>query len=150
MTNEIGAVRANQRANQRARRAARVLLGGILIGAGSGHLSWARTAFRAQVPGWVPGDPDAIVLFSGAVEMALGTALVFRRDRWIGRLVAGFFIAVFPGNIAQLVGHKDAFGLNSDTQRAARLLFQPLLVAWALWSTTAAKSDQTSQRLSLQ
>jgi hypothetical protein len=33
--------------------------------------------------------------------------------------------------------HTDAFGLDSDRARAIRLVFQPLLVAWALWSTGA-------------
>ncbi|MGY6498700.1 MAG: DoxX family protein, partial [Microcella sp.] len=29
------------------------------------------------------------------------------------------------------------FGLDTDLARGVRLLFQPLLVAWALWSTGA-------------
>jgi uncharacterized membrane protein len=49
--------------------------------------------------------------------------------------VAAFFIAIFPGNIAQFVEGKSAFGLDSDTQRFVRLWFQPVLVVWALWST---------------
>ena len=44
---------------------------------------------------------------------------------------------VFPGNISQYVNSTDAFELNSDRARAVRLLFQPLLVVWALWSTGA-------------
>ena len=32
-------------------------------------------------------------------------------------------------------GVRSAFGLTSDTRRAVRLLFQPTLVVWALWST---------------
>ena len=31
----------------------------------------------------------------------------------------------------------DAFGLDSDRARLVRLFFQPVLVAWALWSTGA-------------
>ncbi len=119
----------------RSRVVARYALAGVLITAGTGHLSWARTAFRAQVPAWVPGEIDTIVVLSGAVEIALGISLVFVRSKWTGRVVAAFFVAVFPGNIAQFVGHKDAFGLDTDTRRAVRLLLQPVLVAWALWST---------------
>jgi uncharacterized membrane protein len=52
-------------------------------------------------------------------------------------VVAAFFVAVFPGNISQLVTHTDAFGLDTDAARAIRLVFQPLLVLWALWSTGA-------------
>jgi hypothetical protein len=33
----------------------------------------------------------------------------------------------------------DAFGLNTDTARGVRLLFQPVLVLWALWSTEALR-----------
>jgi len=55
----------------------------------------------------------------------------------IGALVALFFIAIFWGNISQYINKVDAFGLNSDRARFIRLLFQPLLVVWALWSTGA-------------
>jgi hypothetical protein len=34
----------------------------------------------------------------------------------------------------------DAFGLNSDRARLVRLFFQPVLVAWALFSTGAWRS----------
>jgi uncharacterized membrane protein len=117
------------------RQVARFALAALLITAGISHLSWSRTAFQAQVPEWIPADTDTVVLLSGAVEIALGVALARIRSRWTGRIVGAFFIAVFPGNIAQFVGHKDAFGLDSDTRRAVRLLLQPLLVAWAIWST---------------
>lgn len=127
--------RGNGGARHGLHRIARFALGALLITAGIGHFSWSRIAFQAQVPEWVPVDADTVVLLSGAVEIALGAALLRIRSRWTGRVVAAFFVAVFPGNIAQFVGHKDAFGLDSDTRRAVRLLFQPLLVAWAIWST---------------
>jgi uncharacterized membrane protein len=94
--------------------------------------------FQAQVPPWVPLSPDFVVLASGVVEIALGLALVsLQRRREVGIATALFFIAIFPGNISQFVNQIDAFGLDSDRARAIRLLFQPLLVLWALWSTTA-------------
>jgi hypothetical protein len=46
---------------------------------------------------------------------------------------------VFPGNIAQFTEKRDAFGLDSDRARGIRLLFQPLLVALALWSTATPR-----------
>jgi uncharacterized membrane protein len=134
------AERMSDQSNRRLRTVARYSLAAVLVGAGISHLSWARTSFRAQVPSWMPGDTDSIVLLSGAVEIALGTSLAFVRSKRIGWIVGAFFVAVFPGNIAQFVGHKDAFGLNTDTRRAVRLLFQPVLVAWALWSTADTKS----------
>ena len=55
----------------------------------------------------------------------------------VGWVVAIFFVAVLPGNISQLLTRTDAFGLDSDLTRAVRLLFQPVFVVWALWSTGA-------------
>jgi uncharacterized membrane protein len=98
-----------------------------------------RDEFRAQVPEWFPVDDDAVVLASGVVELALGAALVTARRRRVavGLVVGGFFVAVFPGNIAQWREGTDAFGLDTDVKRFVRLLFQPALVLWALWSTGA-------------
>ncbi len=116
---------------------ARIALALILLVAGIGHLTWARTEFQAQVPSWVPFSADAVVLGSGIVELALGGALLGLRTRrsQVGIVVAAFFVGVFPGNVSQFVTHTDAFGLSSDTSRAVRLLFQPLLVWLAYWST---------------
>jgi uncharacterized membrane protein len=79
-----------------------------------------------------------VVLASGAVEIILGLSLASLRYRKeVGIATALFFIAIFPGNISQYVNGIDAFGLDTDRARAIRLLFQPLLVLWALWSTGA-------------
>jgi uncharacterized membrane protein len=91
------------------------------------------------VPPWLPVDADFVVVASGLVEICLGLALLLlRRSRVaLGWVVAAFFVAVFPGNISQFATATDSFGLNSDLSRGLRLLFQPLLVLWALWSTDA-------------
>jgi uncharacterized membrane protein len=120
------------------RTVARFALGGALVLAGTGHLTTQREEFQAQVPEWFPVDEDAVVVVSGVVELLLGTALIVvgrRRAPVVGVIVAGFFVAIFPGNIAQWVEGKDGFGLDTDAKRFVRLFFQPLLVAWALWST---------------
>ena len=121
------------------RHAARYLLGSALIYAGVGHFTFSRVTFQAQVPPWLPLDPDCVVLASGAVEIALGLGLIFvaRYRKQIGWLTAAFFLAVFPGNISQYLTQTDAFGLNTDEARAIRLLFQPLLMIWAIWATGA-------------
>ncbi len=123
----------------RTQTAFRLLLGAALIFAGLGHLFWSRSEFLAQVPDWLPADADVVVLVSGVVEILIGAALlVATKFRVIVGLIAGaFFVAIFPGNVAQLVEGTDAFGLNSTTSRAVRLVFQPILVAWALWSSGA-------------
>ena len=123
----------------------RLSLGGILLSAGIGHLTTKRQEFQAQVPDWVPLSKDTVVLASGAVEVALGGALLTlpRHKKRVGQLTALFFTAVFPGNISQLATKTPAFGLDTDSKRAVRLVFQPLLVAWALWSTRTAKKALT-------
>ena len=121
------------------RNAAQLLLGAALAYAGTTHLTTNRTEFQAQVPNWVPLSADFVVIASGIVEIALGLslALLWKYRTQIGLATATFFIAIFPGNISQYVNHIDAFGLDTDRARAIRLLFQPLLVIWALWSTGA-------------
>ncbi|WP_159602280.1 DoxX family protein [Agromyces humi] len=116
----------------------RLALAAFLVFAGVSHLFWARREFRAQVPPWVPMDPDAVVVGSGVVEVGLGAALVaLPRERGrIGAIVAAFFVLVFPGNLAQWAERRDAFGLTTDRARFIRLFFQPLLVALAVWSTS--------------
>jgi uncharacterized membrane protein len=116
-------------------------LGLFLTSAGVSHLTVSRVAFQAQVPTWLPLDPDFVVLASGVVEILLGAALLllWRVRAQVGLVVALFFVAIFPGNINQFVNGIDAFGLNTDMLRGARLLFQPVLVLWALWSTGAMR-----------
>ncbi len=113
-------------------------LGALLISAGIGHLTFARKEFQAQVPEWVPLKKDDTVVYSGIVEIAMGTAIIAapkKYESFVGQLAAGLFIAVFPGNIAQYKNRRDSFGLNTDGKRFARLLMQPLLLLWAVKST---------------
>jgi uncharacterized membrane protein len=114
-------------------------LGLFLTSAGYSHLTVNRLEFQAQVPTWLPLDPDVVVLASGVVEIALGLGLLtlWRYRAFVGLAAALFFVAIFPGNINQFVNGIDAFGLNSDSARALRLVGQPVLIVWALWSTGA-------------
>lgn len=134
---------ARRMSPSRRRTVGRVLLGGMLVLAGTGHLTFARKAFRAQVPPWVPVDVDTTVLASGVVEIGLGTALLAAppgRRRLVGIVAALFFAAVFPGNLSQFAERRDAFGLDTDGKRFARLFGQPLLIALALWSTRRGRT----------
>jgi uncharacterized membrane protein len=123
------------------RAVSQVALGVVLVSAGVSHLTVSRVEFQAQVPTWLPLDPDFVVISSGIVEILLGLALItlWPLRKRVGLVAALFFVAIFPGNINQLVNGIDAFGLNSDSARATRLLFQPVLVLWALWSTGALR-----------
>ena len=115
----------------------RSLLGITLIYTGTLHLTSSRKEFQAQVPSWLPLDPDFVVLASGVVEVVLGLALLalWKYRQQVGIATAIFFILIFPGNVWQYIDGINAFGLDTDTKRLVRLFFQPLLVLWALWST---------------
>jgi uncharacterized membrane protein len=127
----------------------RILLALFLVFAGFSHLTFNRIDFQAQVPDWVPMSKDLVVVVSGLVEIALGLILLFWKKQRvnIGWGLALFFILVFQGNVAQYLDEKDAFGLlDSDTARLIRLFFQPVLIAWALWSTGAWQSWRNSKK----
>ena len=115
----------------------RMVLAAILLFAGIGHFR-STAEFTAQVPPWMPAA-EVVVYVSGVVEILLGLALLAlpRQRVLVGWIVAGFFVVIFPGNVSQFLTQTDAFGLDSDAARFIRLLFQPLLVALALWSTGA-------------
>ena len=119
-----------------------IVLGFALANAGIGHLTTSRQEFQAQVPTVFAEYADFVVLASGVVEIALGVGLIalWKYRAQIGWIVAAFFVAIFWGNISQYVNGVDAFGLDTDTKRLVRLFFQPLLVMWALGSTSAWSS----------
>jgi uncharacterized membrane protein len=124
-------------ADEVARTVARWGLAVLFVFTGRAHFTSAES-FQAQVPPWMPW-PEAVIAVSGVVELALAVALV-ALPRWraqVGWIVAAFFVIVFPGNISQFVTQTDEFGLDSDLARVLRLLFQPLLIVWALWCTGA-------------
>lgn len=134
------------------RNIARWALAAALAYTGSGHLSWGRRGFRITVPDWATRvfrlDKDAIVVASGVVELMLAAAIVAlpgERKR-VGWAVAAFFVAVFPGNVHQWRSGRSAPMLDTDRRRFIRLLLQPILVAWALWSTMTPGSRPRRRR----
>lgn len=128
----------------RTRNVVRLLMGSAMVFAGIAHLTFKRKEFQAQVPRWLPANQslmDVTVLSSGIVEITLGVLMILWKEKRIstGLMLALFYILIFPGNISQYTNRIDAFGLDTDTKRFIRLLFQPLLVYGALWSTGADK-----------
>ncbi len=104
---------------------ARLALGVVLVGAGISHFTNAESFVR---------DLEKVI------EVMLGVALLAAPRRFqpvLGWVVAAFFVLIFPGNISQFVSGTPGFGLDSDAARFIRLLFQPVLVVWALWCTDA-------------
>ena len=129
------------------RRVPQIILGFALAYAGIGHLTTSRQEFQAQVPTLFKDYADFVVLASGVLEIVLGLCLIalWKYRVQVGALVAMFFVAVFWGNISQYINKVDAFGLDSDQARFIRLLFQPLLVIWALASTGAWRAYRSSR-----
>jgi uncharacterized membrane protein len=115
---------------------ARILLGAAMVFAGTGHLTFLRREFQAQVPGWVPLNKDFVVVASGVVEILLGLGMILwtQQKSLVGIVLAVFYVAIFPGNIYQYTNHVNGFGLSTDRKRFIRLFFQPVLILWALWS----------------
>lgn len=120
----------------------RMLLAIFMVFAGISHLAFNRIEFQAQVPDCIPLSKDLVVILSGVVEIILGFGLAFWKNERVrfGWVLALFFVLVFPGNVAQYLDGKDAFGLDSDQARLIRLFFQPLLIVWALWSAGSWKA----------
>ena len=82
-------------------------------------------------------DKDAIVVAfgGGRADARRRTGRAPRESRGVGRLVAAFFVAVFPGNFHQWQTGRSAPLMRTDRARFVRLLLQPVLIAWAVWST---------------
>ena len=121
----------------------RVLLALLMMYAGFSHLTFNRINFQAQVPDWLPLKKDLVVIVSGWVEIAIELVLLLWKKYYApaSLFLAIFFILVFPRNISQYLQARDAFGiLDSDRARLIRLLFQPVLIIWALWSLGALKA----------
>ncbi|SEB74865.1 hypothetical protein [Microbacterium hydrocarbonoxydans] len=122
------------------RAAARWILALALGAIGVVHFVSTR-GFRVVVPDWATRitrlDKDAIVIASGAAEVALAAGLLAlpRERRRIGIATAAFFVAVLPGNVHQWRTHRSTPGLDTEARRFGRLFLQPVLVLWALWCT---------------
>lgn len=115
----------------------RIVLGAFLTFAGYSHFS-NTSEFIAQVPPFFP-NPEIVIYVSGVFEILLGSSLIFIKKfrENIGLAAAMFFVIIFPGNLSQFFNHVDGFGLDTDSARFIRLLFQPVLVVWAIWSTNS-------------
>jgi uncharacterized membrane protein len=116
-----------------------------MVVAGVGHLAQP-DPFVQHLPDWVPGRLGLVYL-SGAVEIALGAALfaLSGHRATVGRLLALFFLAVWPANIYVAVAAVDVDGQPGGAYPWIRLPFQILYIAWALWSTRPPTADRADQ-----
>ena len=133
------------------RAVARWILALALGAIGVGHFLSTR-GFRVVVPDWATRltrlDKDTIVIASGAAEVALAAGLLAlpKERRRIGWATAAFFVAVMPGNIHPWQTRRSTPGLDTDARRFGRLFLQPLLVLWALWSTSGEAPRRRNRR----
>ena len=106
----------------------------IYVGFGGVHLA-AADSFLPIMPPAIP-FPRAVVLFTGACEIAGGIGLLVPRSRWLaGLMLAIYALCVWPANIYQALAHVHAPPLpDSWWYHGPRLAFQPVFMWWALFA----------------
>ena len=101
----------------------------LFLASGVGHFV-ATDVYLKIMPPYLPW-PRALVLLSGAFEVALGTLLLVpRTSRLAAWGIVALLIAVFPANVS-MFQHAAEFDI-SPTLLLARLPMQGLLILWAL------------------
>jgi uncharacterized membrane protein len=117
-----------------ARAAMRWVLAAFYAAAGIAHL-YAPDQLLAITPSWVPFAPE-IVFITGLCELAGAAALVTRPlRRTAGFALAAYAICVWPANFKHALEGIDLPYISSSwLYHAPRLLLQPVLVWWALYS----------------
>ena len=114
----------------------RWLLATIYLVAGIIHVR-SPGGFVAITPGWVPW-PESVVLLTGLCEIAgaVGLAVIPQLRRAAGCALAAYAVCVFPANINHALNDIAVGGIRmSWWYHGPRLLFQPVLVWWALWAS---------------
>ncbi len=108
-----------------------------LIFTGIDHLVTPQR-YLAMMPRFVPFH-EAVVFFTGLCELAGAFGLLIPRLRWLaGVMLAIYFVAVFPANIKNAVEGLSVEGLPiAQWYYWFRLLFQPPVIWWALFSSGA-------------
>lgn len=116
---------------------ARLALAAGMAVAGVAHLV-APVPFIQHLPDIIPSR-DAIVFVSGLVEIAFGVLLLgpARYRAVVGILLAGYLVAVFPGNLYVAIAGVDVEGQPGGLYSWLRLPLQAVFIWLALWSTRA-------------
>jgi uncharacterized membrane protein len=117
------------------RAAMRWVLATFYAAAGIAHLL-APDQLLAITPSWVPFAPY-VIFVTGLCELAGGAALVTRPlRRWAGFAFAAYALCVWPANFKHAIDGIDLPYISSSLlYHVPRLLFQPVLVWWALYSS---------------
>jgi uncharacterized membrane protein len=98
-----------------------------------GALHFLGPRFFVQiVPDYLPAHV-ALVFISGVFEILGGIGIVVPRSRRAASYgLVALYLAVFPANVNMLL-HPELGGTLPEWVLAARLPFQGVLIAWALW-----------------
>ena len=122
------------------RTAARRLLAAVFLGAGVLHLT-VPGPFVRIMPHWV-ADPARVVALTGVAELLGAAGLMIPRLRVVaGWALAAYAVCVYPANVQHAMNFM-ASGTGQGAHlgwayHGPRLLFQPVIVWWCLWASTA-------------
>jgi uncharacterized membrane protein len=119
-------------------RISRGLCGMVFVGAGVLHFARPKMYEQIVPPGF--GDPTAVVMLSGAAEIAGGLTLLGSAGRRLSRWwLTALLVAVFPANVYMaLEPERTGAGALPGWLLWARLPIQPLLIAW-VWQVTRGR-----------
>lgn len=119
---------------ERWRRRLRYPLAAFFVAMGILHFV-APAPFESIMPPWIPLHHE-LVLLSGVFELGLGLAVLPERTRpWAGIGLILLLVAVFPANIHMALNDVPPESPPPRWVVWARLPLQPLMMAWAWWST---------------
>jgi uncharacterized membrane protein len=105
-----------------------------LLLAGADHLKNPQR-YLPMMPAFLPLH-GVLVAFTGVCEIAGGLGLLVPPVRWLaGVMLAVYFVCVFPANVnVALTGGRVEGMPQAHWYYWVRLLFQPLVVWWALFA----------------
>ena len=118
----------------KARTIFRLVLALSYFAVGIAHLI-SPSGFIKITPDWVP-FPAYVIAITGVCEIAGAVALMTRGfRRMAGIALALYALCVFPANIKHALENIAIDGTHlSWWYHGPRLLFQPVLIWWALWA----------------
>lgn len=119
---------------ERWRTGLRWLIAAAFFYVGCVHIARPET-FLPIVPDWVPA-PRATVIVTGVCELFGAAGLMIPRLRRLaGIMLALYAVCVFPANIKHAFAHVGVAGMALGWwYHGPRLLFQPVIVWWALFA----------------
>jgi uncharacterized membrane protein len=131
------------RSPRRARPVLRVVLAVAMMSIGVAHFAMPGT-FEAMVPAALPAH-GLLVAVSGFFEILGGVGLLVPRTRRAASFgLVLLYLSVFPANVNMLL-HPEQWPGIPVWSLWARLPFQVLFIAWALWvgktGETAGKTE---------